>query len=91
MINQAVAEEVDHLALPASQKRGEQQEVSQARAEATVFTALKGKLESLMDSILDKRNIHTELKNMAKSTNMVLKELIKVQQSPKPEKIVSSS
>ena len=44
-----------------------------------------------MDFILEKKNIHTELKNMARSTNRALTELIKVRQSPKPEKSASSN
>ena len=44
-----------------------------------------------MDFILGKKNLHTELKNMARSTNRALMELANLRQSPKPKKTVSSS
>ena len=84
--NQADAEGVDHLALTASQKTSEKQEVGQASKEATAMLALRTKVESLVDFILGQKNIHTELKNMTRSTNRALAELIKVRQIPKPEK-----
>ena len=44
-----------------------------------------------MDFVLGKKNLHTQLKNMARSTNRELMELAKLRQSPKPNKTVSSN
>ena len=87
MAYQAGAEGVDRLALTASHKTSE--EVNQASAEAAAFQDLRTKVESLLDFILGRKNLHTQLKNMARS-NRALTELIKLRQSPKPEKTVSS-
>ena len=89
--NQAGVEEVDRLAPTASKKTSEEEEDNQSIAEAAAFRALRTKVESLMDFILGKTNLHKELKNMARSTNRVLTELAKLRQSPKPKKIVSSN
>ena len=44
-----------------------------------------------MQFILGKKNLHTKLKNMARSTNRALTELAKLRQSPEPKKTVSSN
>ena len=87
--NQAGAEGLDRLAPTVSQKTSEE-EVNQASAEGAAFRALRTKVECLVDFILGKKNLHTQLKNMARSTNRALTELIKLRQNPKPRKTVSS-
>ena len=79
------------MVLTASQKTGEKQEANQANAEAAAFRALRAKVESLVDFILDNKNIHIEPKNMTRFTNTALTELSKVRESPKPEKTASSN
>ena len=44
-----------------------------------------------MDFILGKKNLHTQLKNMARFINRALTELTKLRQNPKPKKTVSSN
>ena len=65
----------------AYQKKSEKQEVGQASEEVAVFRAMRAKVESLVDFILGKKNLHTQLKNMARSTNRALTELTKLRQS----------
>ena len=67
--NEAGAEGVDRLALIACQETSEEEEVNQASAEAAAFRALRTKVESLVDFILGKKNLHTQVKKMARSTN----------------------
>ena len=69
--NQAGAEEMDRLAPTASKKTSEEED-NQANAEAAAFRALKTKVESLVDFILGKKNLHTELKNISRFTNRPL-------------------
>ena len=71
--NQAGAEGVDHLALTASQETSEEQEVDQASAEAAAFRALRTKVEFMLEFILEKKNIHNELKTMTRDTERALK------------------
>ena len=87
---QTGAEEVDRLAPTAFQKTSEEED-NQASAEAAAFRALRTKVKSLVNFILGKKNLYTELKNMARSTNRALTELAKLRQSPKPKKTVSSN
>ena len=89
--NQADAEEVDRLAPTASKKTSEEEEDNQASAEAAAFQALRTKVESLVDFILGKKKLYTQLKNMARSTNRALMELAKLRQSPKSKKTVTSN
>ena len=88
--NEADAEKMDRLAPIASKKTSEEEEDNQASAEASAFRALRRKVESLVDFILGKKNLHTQLKNMATSTNRALTELAKLRQSPKPKKLSAS-
>ena len=91
MANEAGVEEVDYLVPTASQKTSEEEEDNQASTEAAAFRTLRTKVESLVDFILGKKNLHTELKNMARATNRALTELANLRQSPKPTKTVSSN
>ena len=79
------------LAPTASKKASEEEEDNKASAEAVAFRALRTKVESLVDFILGKKNLHTQLKNMARSTNRALTELDKLRQNPEPKKTVSSN
>ena len=93
--NQSDAEVVDRLAPTAFKKTSKEEEDNQASAEA--FRVLRTKVESLVDFILEeehilyKKNLHTQLKNMTRSTNRGLTELAKLRQSPEPKKTVSSN
>ena len=89
--NQAGTEGLDRLTPTASQKTSEEEMVNQPSAVEAAFRALRTKVESLVDFILDKKSLHTQLKNMARSTNRTLMELAKLRQSPKPRKTVSSN
>ena len=75
------------MAPTSPQKKSEKREVDQASGEAAAFRALKAKVESLVDFILNKKIIHTELKNIVRSTNRAGR----VRQSPKPKKTASSN
>ena len=80
------------MAFTASKKTSEEEEEdNQTSAEAVTFRALSAKVESLVDFILGKKNLHTQLKNMARSTNRALTEFAKLRQSPEPKKTVSSN
>ena len=79
MANQAGADEMDRL-VPTGSKKISEEEDNQASAEAAAFLALRTKV----DFILGKKNLHTELKNMARSTNRALTELAKLRQRGKP-------
>ena len=78
------------MAPTASKKTSEEEEDNLDSAEAAAFRALRTKVESLVDFILGKKNLHTKLKNMARSNNRAFTELAKLRQSPKPKKTVSS-
>ena len=60
------------MALTISQKTSEEEEVNQASAEAAAFRALRTKVESLVDFILGKRNLHTQLKNISRKMDVLL-------------------